>query len=51
MPEKPEVITVSRKLKEKLLNKKIISCNVYYDNIIEYPSVLEFTNNIKEVNG
>lgn len=47
MPEKPEVITVSRKLKEKLLNKKIISCNVYYDNIIEYPSVLEFTNNIK----
>ena len=47
MPEKPEVITVTKKLEKRLLNRKIISAKVYYDNIIEYPSVEEFCMNIK----
>lgn len=47
MPEKPEVITVTKKLEKRLLNKKIIDCKVYYDNIIDYPSVKEFCNQIK----
>ena len=47
MPEKPEVITVTRKLEKKLLNKTITDCKVYYDNIIEYPSVNDFIKNIK----
>ena len=47
MPEKPEVMTVTSKLERKLLNRKIISAKVYYDSIIEYPSVSEFEKNIK----
>ena len=47
MPELPEVETVRRQLKKVLLNKKILSVDVLYSNIIEYPSVLEFCNNIK----
>ena len=47
MPEKPEVITVTKKLEKKLLNKRITNCVVYYDKIIEYPSVKEFCANIK----
>ena len=46
MPELPEVETVRQSLKLKLIGRKIISCNVYHDNIIEYPSVDEFKNNI-----
>ena len=47
MPEKPEVMTVTSKLEKKLLNRKIVSAKVYYDSIIEYPSVSEFEKNIK----
>lgn len=47
MPEKPEVITVTRKLEKRLLNHKITDCKVYYNSIIEYPSVNEFISNIK----
>lgn len=38
MPEKPEVITVVESLKTKILGKKITGCNVYWDNIIAYPT-------------
>lgn len=47
MPEKPEVITVTKKLEKRLLGKTIISSKVYYDKIIDYPSVDEFCENIK----
>ena len=47
MPEKPEVITVTKKLEKKLLNKKITECKVYYENIIDYPSSNEFINKIR----
>ena len=46
MPELPEVETVRRSLKLKLIGTKIISCDIYHNNIIEYPSVSEFKNNI-----
>lgn len=47
MPELPEVETVRRGLKLKVLGKIIEDVKVYYDGIIEYPSVLEFENKIK----
>lgn len=47
MPEKPEVITVTKKLEKRLLNKKITDCRVYYDKIIEYPDSSSFIKNIK----
>lgn len=47
MPEKPEVITVTKKLEKKLLGRKITDCKVYYEPIIDYPSSKEFINNIK----
>lgn len=47
MPEKPEVITVTKKLEKKLLNKVITDCKVYYENIIDYPSSNEFIDKIK----
>lgn len=47
MPEKPEVITVVNALKPKLIGKIILSSEVYWDNIIEYPKVNEFKKNIK----
>ena len=46
MPEKPEVITVARKLEKKLINTTITSIEVYYDNMIDYPSVDEIKKNI-----
>ena len=48
MPEKPEVITVVNSLKPRLIGKRIISSEVYWDNIIEYPSVKDFIKNIKD---
>lgn len=48
MPEKPEVITVARKLEKKLLNEKIINVEVYHNNMIEYPKLDEFKENIKD---
>ena len=47
MPEKPEVITVTKKLEKRLLNRKITDCKVYYEPIIDYPSSKEFISKIK----
>ena len=42
MPEKPEVVTVANTLKRQILGKTITDCQVFWDNIIAYPSVCEF---------
>lgn len=42
MPEKPEVITVSKAIKSEIINKKIKDVEVYWDNIIAKPSVSTF---------
>ena len=42
MPEKPEVMTVVKKLKPELINRTIDNCNIYWDNIIAYPVSDEF---------
>lgn len=47
MPELPEVETVKERLKLEVLNKKIKDVNIYWDNIIKYPSIEEFKTNIK----
>lgn len=47
MPEKPEVITVSKKLEQKILNKKIKGVDILYPNIVLYPDVATFKENIK----
>lgn len=46
MPELPEVETVKRSLELKLKGKIIKKAQVHYSNIIEYPSLKEFTTNI-----
>lgn len=46
MPELPEVETVKETLKKQVLNKTIKDVNIYYDNLIEYPSTQEFKKNI-----
>ena len=46
MPEKPEVITVAKSLEQVILNKKITGCNIFWDNIIAYPTVDEFKKKI-----
>lgn len=46
MPEGPEVETVKNKLKERVLNLKIIDIKINYDKIIAYPIVEEFEKNI-----
>ena len=46
MPELPEVETVKNTLKKLVLNEKIISVNVLYNNIIAYPKVEEFKKNL-----
>ena len=47
MPELPEVETVRQSLKLKVVGRIIKDVNVYYDEIIEYPSVSEFVDKIK----
>lgn len=47
MPELPEVETVKESLKTRLLNRKIKDVNIYHDNIIAYPDVSSFQNQIK----
>ena len=47
MPELPEVETVRQSLRLKVRNRIISSVEIYYDGIIEYPSVKEFCTNIK----
>lgn len=46
MPELPEVETVKNQLKERLIGKRIKKINIRYNDIIEYPSINIFTNNI-----
>ena len=46
MPEKPEVITVVKKLIPEIVHKEITGCNVFWNNIIAYPNVDEFINNV-----
>ena len=46
MPELPEVETVKETLKKQILNRKIVDVNIYYDNIIEYPTSSEFKKQI-----
>ncbi len=46
MPEKPEVITVSRAIKPKILNKRIKEVDVYWNNIIATP-LKDFINKLK----
>ncbi|MBR3199132.1 MAG: DNA-formamidopyrimidine glycosylase [Bacilli bacterium] len=47
MPELPEVETVRKVLKKEVLNKKILSASIYWNNIIAYPEVKEFIKSIK----
>ena len=46
MPEKPEVMTVVNKLRPKLVGRCITNCNIYWDNIIAYPTTDEFKKKI-----
>jgi formamidopyrimidine-DNA glycosylase len=46
MPEKPEVITVVKKLIPELIHKEITGCNIFWNNIIATPNVAEFKKNI-----
>ena len=46
MPEKPEVITVVKSLKQKILEDTINSVDIYWDNII-VGNIERFKNNIK----
>lgn len=46
MPEKPEVITVAKTLERHILGKTIEKVDIYWDNIIEYPSLSEFKKRI-----
>ena len=47
MPELPEVETVVRGLREKVVGRIIRKVNIYYENIIEYPDVCSFQEKIK----
>ncbi len=46
MPEKPEVMTVVKSLTPLISNKCITDCNIYWDNIIAYPTTDEFKKRI-----
>ena len=46
MPEKPEVMTVVNSLIPKIVGRKITGCNIYWDNIIAYPTTNEFRKKI-----
>ena len=46
MPEKPEVITVAKNLESRIIGKKITGCNIYWDNIIAYPTTTAFKEKI-----
>lgn len=47
MPEKPEVITVSKVLQKKIVGKTIEKVEILYKNIIEKPTPEEFSKKIK----
>ena len=46
MPELPEVETVKNTLKKLVLKKKIVDVNIMYPNIIEYPDLEKFKNEL-----
>ena len=46
MPELPEVETVRKQLKLRLVGRKIKKVTIRYDGIIEYPSIIEFKKRI-----
>ena len=46
MPELPEVETVKNTLKKQVLGKKIVGVNIFYPNLIEYPTCEEFKKQI-----
>ncbi len=46
MPELPEVETVKNTLKRQVLGKKIVDVNIFYPNLIEFPTVDEFKKQI-----
>lgn len=48
MPELPEVETICRELKPKVLNKKIIKVKIFRPDVIGYPSLKNFVKGIKE---
>ena len=50
MPEKPEVMTVVKKLDPMIVGREITGCRVYYNNIISEPSIDSFIKNIKNQN-
>ena len=47
MPEKPEVVTVARKLEKRILNHTILYTKVYCNSIIDFPTVKEFEEKLK----
>ena len=47
MPEKPEVITVAKKLSLKLIGREITNVKVLWDNIIEGITPDEFCKKLK----
>lgn len=47
MPEKPEVLTVVKVLKERIVGKTIQNCEVYWANIIAFPEVSSFCEQVK----
>jgi len=46
MPEKPEVLTVVKSLRPRLIGKTITDCHIYWDSIIAEPSVSLFQQNV-----
>ena len=42
MPELPEVETVKETLKARILNEKIVAVDVFYENIIDESSRVNF---------
>ena len=46
MPEKPEVVTVSKKIEKEIIHKEITGCNIYWNNIIATPQPEEFKKKI-----
>lgn len=47
MPELPEVETVKEALKKRILNKVIKDVDIYWNKIVEYPELKEFSNLLK----
>ena len=49
MPELPEVETVKETLKLKIIGKQIKDVKIYYDGIVAYPEIKEFSKQIKNL--